>query len=108
MALPESAQVHPKALVDSEDIGERTRVWAFVHIAAGAHVGSDCNICDFAKIDSEVRIGDRVTVKEFAGIFAGADIEDDVFIGPSVVLPNDKNPRSRRMAGLFQIGLRRP
>ena len=103
MALPESTQVHPKALVDSEDIGERTRIWAFVHIEAGAHVGSDCNICDFAKIYSDVRIGDRVTVKERAIIGGGADIEDDVFISPSVVLPNDKNPRSPRMAGVAEV-----
>ena len=38
--------IHPNAIVETYDIGDGTRVWAFAHILAGARVGRDCNICD--------------------------------------------------------------
>ena len=43
-----SAYVHPAALVETERIGEGTRVWAFTHIASGATVGN--NWAEFAMV----------------------------------------------------------
>ena len=43
--------VHPKALVETDKIGEDTRVWAFVHILNGAVIGSNCNIGDHSFIE---------------------------------------------------------
>jgi len=34
---------HPQAIVDSEQIGPGTKVWAFAHILPGAVIGADCN-----------------------------------------------------------------
>src|SRR4026208_365661 len=39
------------ALVESEDIGEGTLVWAYAHILPGARIGRDCNICDHTFIE---------------------------------------------------------
>ena len=36
--------IHPTALVECDDLGAGTRVWAFAHILQGATVGEDCNI----------------------------------------------------------------
>ncbi len=55
--------VHERALCESDDIGARTRVWAFAHVMKGARVGADCNIGDHAFIEGGAVIGDRVTVK---------------------------------------------
>jgi acetyltransferase-like isoleucine patch superfamily enzyme len=88
---------HPTALVETDRIGDRTRIWAFAHVMAGAQVGSDCNICDHVWIETGVTIGDGVTVKNGAIIGEGATIADYVFIGPNVVFTNDRCPRSPRM-----------
>jgi acetyltransferase-like isoleucine patch superfamily enzyme len=39
-----------------------------------------------------------VTVKNGALVFEGADVEDDVFLGPGCMILNDPTPRSPRMA----------
>lgn len=88
--------IHPKALVECQDIGEGTRVWAFVHVLDGCRVGRDCNVCDYTFIESGARLGDRVTVKSGIYIWEGVTCEDDVFLGPNVVFTNDLYPRSKQ------------
>ena len=87
---------HPNALVESANIGEGTRIWAFAHVLPGAVIGRDCNICDHTFIENDVFIGDRVTIKCGVQIWDGITIEDDVFIGPNVTFTNDPFPRSKR------------
>jgi acetyltransferase-like isoleucine patch superfamily enzyme/dTDP-4-dehydrorhamnose 3,5-epimerase-like enzyme len=87
---------HPAALIESEDIGEGTRVWAFAHILAGARIGRECNICDHVFIENGVVVGDRVTVKCGVQLWEGITIEDDVFIGPNATFTNDPFPRSKQ------------
>lgn len=88
------AFVHPRAIVeDRATIGAGTRVWACAHILPGAIIGEDCNICDHTFIESDVRIGNRVTVKCGVYLWNGIVLEDDVFVGPNVTFANDKYPR---------------
>lgn len=94
MALDPSVFVHPHALCESDEVGARTRVWAFAHVLAGAVVGADCNICDHVFIESGARVGDRVTVKNAVLVWDGVTVEDDVFLGPNMVFTNDLNPRA--------------
>lgn len=91
------AKVHPHALVESEDIGEGTSIWAFAHVMKGATIGSACNIGDHAFIESGAIVGNNVTVKNQVLIWEGVVIEDDVFIGPRATFTNDRYPRSPRM-----------
>ena len=88
--------IHSHALVETEDIGPGTRIWAFAHVLRGAVIGADCNICDYSYIDEDVVIGDRVTIKGQVAIIDGMRIEDDVFIGPNASFTNDHFPRSRK------------
>lgn len=90
--------VHDRALCDSEDVGEGTRIWAFAHVMKGARVGNSCNVGEAVFVEGGVVVGDRVTIKNQAMIFSGVTIEDDVFVGPGVIFTNDRNPRSPRMA----------
>ncbi len=85
---------HPQALVESEAVGDGSRIWAFVHVLPGAVIGSNCNICDHVFIENDVRIGDRVTVKCGVQLWDGTRVEDGVFIGPNVTFTNDPMPRS--------------
>jgi len=88
--------IHPTALVATREIGDGTRIWAFVNILAGARIGRDCNICDRCFIENQVVVGDRVTVKCGVSLYDGLVLEDDVFIGPDVSFSNDPRPRSRQ------------
>jgi UDP-2-acetamido-3-amino-2,3-dideoxy-glucuronate N-acetyltransferase len=87
---------HETALVETEAVGEGTRVWAFAHILPGAKIGRDCNICDHTFIENLVVIGDRVTIKCGVQIWDGVTVEDDVFIGPNATFTNDRFPRSKQ------------
>lgn len=87
---------HPKAIVETENVGANTRVWAFVHILPGAQIGADCNLCDHVFIENDVVVGDRVTVKSGVQLWDGVRIEDDVFIGPNATFTNDPFPRSKQ------------
>jgi len=87
---------HDKALVESEHIGEGSRVWAFAHILPGARVGRECNICDYVFIENDVVVGDRVTVKCGVQLWDGVTLEDDVFVGPNATFTNDPFPRSKQ------------
>ena len=87
---------HPLAVVESNSVGDKTRVWAFAHILQGARVGRECNICDHTFIENDVIIGDRVTLKCGVQLWDGIDVEDDVFIGPNATFTNDAFPRSKK------------
>ncbi len=88
---------HANALIDEGvAVGKGSRVWAFAHLAAGAILGDDCNICDHTFIEGGVRIGHRVTIKCGVYLWNGLVVEDDVFIGPAAVFTNDCRPRSKK------------
>lgn len=87
--------VHSHALCESENIGKGTRIWAFAHILPNVTIGEDCNICDGAFIESNVIIGDRVTVKCGVQLWEGVEVGNDVFIGPNATFTNDIFPRSK-------------
>jgi len=85
---------HPTAVVESEEIGEGTRIWHFAHIREKAKIGRNCNIGKCVYIDTGVEIGNNVKIQNFACIYRGVKIEDDVFIGPAVTFTNDLYPRA--------------
>lgn len=87
--------IHPSAIVDTKQVGENTRIWAFAHILGGAEIGKECNICDHVFVENHVVVGDFVTVKSGVYIWDGVVIEDRVFVGPNVSFTNDVYPRSK-------------
>ncbi|WP_258911399.1 acyltransferase [Pseudomonas putida] len=87
--------IHQLADVKSDFIGEGTRVWQFVVIMKGAHIGRNCNICAHTLIEGDVVLGDNVTVKSGVYLWDGTRVADDVFIGPNATFTNDAMPRSK-------------
>jgi acetyltransferase-like isoleucine patch superfamily enzyme len=85
---------HRLALVESDAIGEDTRIWAFAHVMKDARIGRGCNIGEHCYIEPGVTLGDNVTVKNGVNIWTGVTIEDNVFLGPNCVFTNDPNPRA--------------
>ena len=88
-------KIHPLADNQSELIGHDTRVWQYVVIMSGARVGSNCNICAHSLIESDVIIGNNVTIKSGVFLWDGTRIADDVFIGPNATFTNDPYPKSK-------------
>ena len=85
---------HPTAIIETGEIGVRTRIWAFAHVLEGAVVGRDCNIGDHCYIESRVHVGDEVVLKNGVSLWSGIVLEDRVFIGPNVAFTNDRFPRA--------------
>ena len=98
-----SYKKHPAAIVETENIGDGTRVWAFAHVLPGAKVGADCNLCDHVFVENDVVVGDRVTIKSGVQLWDGVRIEDDVFIGPNVAFTNDPFPRSKNYPEKYAV-----
>ncbi len=87
---------HPTAIVDEGAfIGKGTKIWHFAHISKGARIGEKCNFGQNTFVAPGVSIGNNVKVQNNVSIYTGANIEDDVFLGPSCVLTNVSNPRSQ-------------
>jgi UDP-2-acetamido-3-amino-2,3-dideoxy-glucuronate N-acetyltransferase len=93
---PQRHFAHPDARIETDEIGPRTRIWAFAHVLRGARVGADCNICDHTFIEGGAEVGDRVTIKCGVQLWEGVTLEDDVFVGPNATFTNDPFPRSMR------------
>jgi len=87
---------HSTALVESDQIGEGTNVWAYAHVMKGAVVGGHCNIGDHAFVESGAVVGDEVTIKNGVAVWQYVTIENRVFLGPNCSLTNDNRPRSKR------------
>ncbi len=89
---------HPTAIIETDEIGSGTHVWAYAHILSGASVGRHVHIGDHAFVEGGAVVGDNVTLKNHVCVWDGITIEDDVFVGPRVTFTNDRHPRSPRMA----------
>lgn len=87
--------IHKLSDVQSENIGNGTKIWQFVVVLKGARIGTNCNICASTLIENDVVIGNNVTIKSGVYIWDGVTLEDDVFVGPCAVFTNDKFPRSK-------------
>jgi len=85
---------HPTAVVESDNIGEGTKIWHFAHVREKAKIGKSCVIGKSVYVDVDVEIGNGVKIQNFVSVYKGVEIEDEVLIGPSVTFTNDLYPRA--------------
>ena len=86
--------VHPTSIVEEgAQIGQGTKIWHFCHVMK-ATIGENCSFGQNVFVADEVEIGNNVKVQNNVSIYTGVICEDDVFLGPSMVLTNVINPRS--------------
>ena len=87
--------IHETAIVeDGAEIGEGTRIWHWVHVCAGAKIGSGCSLGQNVFVANRVSIGDNVKIQNNVSVYDNITLEDNVFCGPSMVFTNVRNPRS--------------
>lgn len=84
-----SAEVSPLAT-----IGRGTSIWNDSQVREGVSIGEECIIGKGVYIDFDVQVGDRVKIQNGVHLFHGTTVETGVFIGPGVIVTNDKNPRA--------------
>jgi UDP-2-acetamido-3-amino-2,3-dideoxy-glucuronate N-acetyltransferase len=90
-----SAFVHPTAVVDEGAVlGEGAQVWHFVHVCAGARIGARCVLGQNVFIGPGVALGDGVKLQNNVSVYAGVELAEDVFVGPSAVFTNVRTPRA--------------
>lgn len=87
--------VHESSYIDNNvRIGENTKIWHFNHILSKTKIGSNCSFGQNCVVGPKVTIGNGVKVQNNISIYEGVEVEDDVFLGPSMVFTNVINPRS--------------
>ena len=87
--------VHETALVEEGAmIGKSAKIWHFCHLMPNCEIGEGCNLGQNVFVGRGVKLGKNVKVQNNVSIYSGVICEDDVFLGPSMVFTNIKNPRS--------------
>ncbi len=86
---------HSSSFIDDNiNIGDDSKIWHFSHILSGSKIGSNCSFGQNCVVGPNVTIGSGVKVQNNISIYEGVEVEDDVFLGPSMVFTNVVNPRA--------------
>jgi UDP-2-acetamido-3-amino-2,3-dideoxy-glucuronate N-acetyltransferase len=100
-----AARIMPGADVDpTAEVGAGTTVWPLAQVREGARVGRECIIGRGAYLDTGVTLGDSCKVQNYALVYAPAQLDSGVFVGPGVVLTNDSHPRAMTADGRLLTG----
>jgi UDP-2-acetamido-3-amino-2,3-dideoxy-glucuronate N-acetyltransferase len=87
--------IHETAIVDQPaTIGAGTKIWHWVHVMSGAHIGEACVLGQNVYVGGKAILGNNVRVQNNVSIYDRVILADDVFCGPSMVFTNVINPRS--------------
>ena len=76
-------------------IGSGTKIWHNCQVLRGAQIGKDCTIGHNCFIGQKAKLGRGVKIESNTDIWNRVVLEDYVFVGPSAVFTNDKNPRAK-------------
>jgi acetyltransferase-like isoleucine patch superfamily enzyme len=82
-------------------LGERVKVAEFVNLY-GCEIGDDTKIGAFVEIQKNARVGRRCKISSHSFICEGVVIEDGVFVGHGVCFINDSYPRATTGNGELQ------
>lgn len=82
-------------------LGRDVRVYAFANLY-GCEIGDESRIGAFVEIQKGAKIGSRVKISSHSFICEGVVIEDEAFIGHGVVFINDLYPHATNQQGELQ------
>ena len=82
-------------------LGKDVRIFDFVNLY-GCEIGDETRIGAFVEIQRGAKLGRRVKVSSHTFICEGVEVEDQVFIGHGVVFINDPYPRAVNPQGELQ------
>jgi acetyltransferase-like isoleucine patch superfamily enzyme len=79
-------------------LGENVKIYNFVNLY-GCEIGDHTKIGVFVEVQKNARIGRHCKISSHTFICEGVTIEDNVFVGHSVVFINDTYPRATNSNG---------
>ena len=82
-------------------LGKDVKLSKFINLY-GCEIGDETKIGAFVEIQKNAMVGKRCKISSHSFICEGVEIEDNVFIGHSVTFINDTYPRSTTEAGEMQ------
>jgi acetyltransferase-like isoleucine patch superfamily enzyme len=82
-------------------LGQGVQIRGFVNLY-GCEIGDETKIGAFVEIQKGVRIGDRCKISSHTFICQGVTIEAEVFVGHGVTFINDRYPRAVGASGQLQ------
>jgi acetyltransferase-like isoleucine patch superfamily enzyme len=87
----------------SEDVklGSNVRLSKFINLY-GCEIGDDTKIGAFVEIQKNATVGKRCKISSHTFICEGVEIEDNVFVGHGVTFTNDIYPRATAAGGQLQ------
>jgi UDP-2-acetamido-3-amino-2,3-dideoxy-glucuronate N-acetyltransferase len=91
----------PKKSLKNVKVGKNVKISDFVN-AYGCEIGDNTKIGAFVEIQKNVVIGANCKISSHSFICEGVTIENGVFIGHNVSFINDKYPRAMNESGELQ------
>jgi acetyltransferase-like isoleucine patch superfamily enzyme len=88
-------------IAPSVKLGKDVKLSHFINLY-GCEVGDETKIGAFVEIQKNARVGRRCKISSHTFICEGVDIDDNVFIGHSVTFINDTYPRATAEGGGLQ------
>ncbi len=88
-------------IADDVKLGRDVKLSKFIN-RYGCEVGDETKIGAFVEIQKNASVGKRCKISSHTFICEGVTIEDNVFIGHSVTFINDSYPRATTTAGGLQ------
>lgn len=82
-------------------LGKDVRLSKFINLY-GCEIGDESKIGAFVEIQKNARVGRRCKISSHTFVCEGVDIEDNVFIGHGVTFINDSYPRATATDGHLQ------
>lgn len=89
------------SIAPSVKLGKDVRLSKFINMY-GCEVGDETKVGAFVEIQKNARVGRRCKISSHTFICEGVEIEDNVFIGHSVTFINDSFPRATTASGELQ------
>jgi acetyltransferase-like isoleucine patch superfamily enzyme len=89
------------AIAPDVKLGKDVKLSKFINLY-GCEIGDETKIGAFVEIQKNARIGRRCKVSSHTFICEGVIVEDNVFIGHGVTFINDSYPRSTTAGGELQ------
>jgi UDP-2-acetamido-3-amino-2,3-dideoxy-glucuronate N-acetyltransferase len=86
-------------IAPSVKLGKGVKLSQFINLY-GCEVGDETKIGAFVEIQKNARVGRRCKISSHSFICEGVNIEDNVFIGHGVTFINDTYPRATANGGL--------
>jgi acetyltransferase-like isoleucine patch superfamily enzyme len=88
-------------IADDVKLGQDVRLSSFINLY-GCEVGDETKIGAFVEIQKNAIVGKRCKISSHTFVCEGVVIEDNVFIGHGVVFINDSYPRATASDGNLQ------